>query len=101
MAKDSIEIKWSSADATDYEASIAALQSYEGHPEIKVAIRLNGKIKPDSVAEIIKIAKAHGATIGVSLKAQWPAEDDVQLRLFPPDYGAATAADIENWLIGN
>ena len=98
--KDSIEIKWSSVDSADYEASLAALQSYEHLPEIKATIRLKGRISPEGVKRILSVAQDHNATIAVHLKGEWPSVDSKQMRLFPADYGAATVADIEGWLNG-
>ena len=98
MPRDSIQVKWNSVDSADYEATIAALQGYEETPTITSAIRLKGKISPEGIKQIIKVAQDHGAEIGVTLKAEWEPDSSRQLRLFPPSYGADTVADIEGWL---
>ena len=102
MPKDTIQIKWHSLDAStgEYESTIAALQSYETQPVIKAGIRLKGRISPAAVLAIMEIASEHQAEIAVSLTAEWESQPDNQLRLFPPDYGTATVADIDTWLKG-
>ena len=100
MAKDSITIKWNSADASDYEASLGALQQYEQQPEIKTAISLKGRIPPDAVKQIVDLLADHDVEVGVTLKAEWAETGQQQLRLFAPDYTTQTVADIEGWLRG-
>ena len=98
--KDSIEIKWSAVDSADYEASLAALQTYEHLPKIKATIRLKGRISPEGVKRILQVAMDHDAAISVNLKGEWDAGDSKQIRLFPADYATPTVADIEGWLNG-
>ena len=100
MAKDSITIKWNTANAADYEASLGALQRYEQLPEIKTAISLKGRIPPDAVKQIIDLLDDYDVEIGVTLKAEWAETGQEQLRLFAPDYTTETVADIEGWLRG-
>ena len=79
---------------------LAAIQTYEGKPEIKTGVRLRGKLPPQSVGELLKMCSSLGVECIVSLSAEWPVSDAHQLRLFPADYGKQTVADIERWLTG-
>ena len=98
MKKDSVIIKWNSGGGDSYEATIAALRLYDPAPQITAGLKIKGRISPDAIAQIVAVIAEHGAEIEVSLKAEWDAMGNAQPRLFPPDYGAATSADIEDWL---
>lgn len=100
MAKDSISIKWNSGGGEGYEASVAALRVYDPAPQITAGVRIKGRVSPDAIAQIVALVAECGAEIEVSLKAEWDTAGNKQMRLFPPDYGAATASDIEDWLRG-
>lgn len=101
MPKDSIQIKAHKFTVADYEASIAALQTYDPPPQIEAKINLKGRFSAASLKAIIAAAEEHSAECGVSLKAEWDTGEVSQLRLFPPDYATATVADIEGWLRGS
>ena len=100
MPKDSIQIKAHAFTVDDYEATIAALQTYDPQPQIEAKINLKGRFSAASLKTIIAAAEEHQAECGVQLKAEWDVGAVTQLRLFPPDYTTGTVADIEGWLNG-